>query len=247
MKQTGIWYLLKTWLRQSYDEMALLCWLSVLSALPWIGLLVVVPRCGQWVPLPEIGQVVVAVLISLLGVWCAVAVWIAVQGQIERILTKHDPDGKDFFRSLPGCFPQALKVLATIVPALVVLGVNVMLYTQMLSNHPFWLLGAIGITFWLLLMVCMVQVHLIPFLVHQNRPYRTLLGRAIKVAIWRPGQTIFVMVLQIALVYATLLAGPLLLIVPGMVAMLQVLSLLILLEDWRDPYEPTEAARKSQH
>ena len=69
----------------------------------------------------------------------------------------------------------------------------------------------------------------------------TVFRRAAVVALWKPVRTLTLLLIQIAFA-ALALFPPLFLILPSLYAVLSNLSLLMLLEEWRDPYEKTPEA-----
>jgi len=122
------------------------------------------------------------------------------------------------------------------------LAFNLVTYPKMLSGSPVWGAAAVALVCWTALFLGMVQVHLVPFLVHQDRPFATALKRSATLAVWKPFRSFLILLVQCLSVYGSLVIPPLAFLLPGVFAVLSNLSLLILLEEWRDPYEKTPEA-----
>ena len=242
-REKTLGYLLATWARQSYDELGKLAlangilFLAATLALAPSYLLV------RWTD-EETASFPMGLLlltVGFTGAWVIVCVWFAVNAYLERLFTFQYPTWTEALHGFGRHGAASFWTLTFFGGAVGVLAFNLWVYPVMLANHAFIRTLAIGLTLWIALFLALVQVHLIPLLVHQDRPFFTALRRAAKVAVWKPFWTLTILLIQM-LFAALYLIPPFFLIVPSLYAALSNLSLLILLEDWKDPYEKTPEA-----
>jgi uncharacterized membrane protein YesL len=179
--------------------------------------------------------------LSFLAAWWAFVLWLAMLGQTDRLLSFEYPEWRDLFRGIG-------EIMVASVGSFLLLGIvggvlvfNLAIYPIMFSEAP--VLKAIGqtLTSWMLLLLGMAQVHFIPILVHQKKPVWISIKRAIVLALLHPFRTILVLVMQ-GLLFVGSMIPPFGFLLPGLAAFLGVLSLLLLLDEWRDPYEKTAEA-----
>lgn len=235
-------YLLKQWLRQSYDE---------LGPIVLCGLFLIVMLFGAFAPLALIGSnpatlvgastppALLQLVFALFGLaGCALA-WFAVIGYMDKILSFQYPTWSTLPGGLIRHLSPALATLLFLGLGASVLAFNLIMYPRMFPERPFLRLFGMAVTLWMGLFLGMVQVHLAPFLTHQGNPFRVALKRSAMVALWKPFRTAFILGVQTLFAMLCIQAPPLVLVLPGVFAALSVLSLLILLDEWRDPYEQT--------
>lgn len=241
----SIGYLALQWLRQSYDELGLILLLDLylfivimLAFVPaglaaWLGEEQLLAY-DQW-NLAQIG-------LFLLGIWLSLNGWLALNHHCALILAFQYPPWSLFWTSYPRFLKKSLLYTLILGGATAILLFDAIVFPKMFPAQPMISLTAVALAFWLLLFLGMIQVHLIPFLVYQDRPFGTAMKRAATVALWKPIRTLFILLLQGVFVLSCLRFPPLIFILPGAYAILSVLSLLILLDEWRDPYEKTPEA-----
>ncbi len=238
-------FLLGQWLRQGYDELgtALLLGfylLIVCSAAfaPAIGVLVWLP--SEQITLFQFGWLHLPLV--LMGGWLSITAWLALNRHFEQVLTFQYPTWKTFWSSYLRSLIRSLWTTLLLGGGFGVLAFDVMMFPRMLAGIPYAGLVAVSTSLWIALFLAMIQVHLIPFLVHQDRPFLTALKRAAMVAVWKPIRTLFILGIEMLFAYTCHQIPPLILILPGLYSILSLLSLLILLDEWRDPYEKTPEA-----
>jgi hypothetical protein len=236
-------YLLSTWARQSYDELGKLVLLNGIlfaaTALVFTPTYFLAGLMDEGTPFFPAG--VLLILLGAFDLWVVLWIWFLVNAYLEKIFTFQYPGFREAFSDCGRRAVTSLGTLAFLGGTTGILAFNLWTYPAMLSNSPFLRFLALGVTLWVGLFLALVQVHLIPFLVHQDRPFFTALRRAAKVAVWKPFWTLTILLIQM-LFAALYLIPPFFLIVPSLYAALSNLSLLILLEDWKDPYEKTPEA-----
>lgn len=175
-----------------------------------------------------------------LGLWCACWGWLAFHQSIHELLSGGDPAWSDFLQELRKSFRKSIPFFSF--PAVVggVLVFNLLVYPVLLETRPILKLAAMTLTVWMLLFLGMVQVHLAPILAIQESSFGTALRRAVRVSLWGPFRSLLMLVFEVAA--AVLFFPPLCFILPGMAVMANTLHLMILLEEWKDPYERTAEA-----
>jgi len=237
-------FLLFNWIRQSWDELGPLMLGSLfLFVLALFGLL---PSAAYMSILtvrepPFLPYGVIFLLFCFLGLWLVVCAWFSVNRYVEQILTFQYPSWTTLFTSFPRYILTSLWTLLFFGTVLTVLLFNLTTYPRMFSGSPLLEVTAVSLTGWIILFVALVQVHAIPFLVHQDRPFLTAVRRAALVTVWKPFRSAFIFLIEI-LFFPFSFLPPLCFVLPGVFAVLSNLSLLILLEEWRDPYEKTPEA-----
>ncbi len=235
-------YFLKQWIRQSWDHLgslfliACLFFLTVSMAVaPSAGVLAYYDN--KEMPVFPGGLILFASL--CVGLWGICLGWLAFHKSVDQLLGFQDFDWTDYLKNLL-IYPLKSVLLALFLAVgIAVLLFNLITYPKILVGYPLLRGAALMVTSWMLLFLGLVQIHLVSFLTHQDRPFRTALGRAIKVTVWKPFRTFFLLCLEIP---AVLFIPPFCFILPGVVVTANQLSLLILLEDWQDPYEKTTEA-----
>ncbi len=241
-------YLLAQWLRQGYDELgaALLLGfylLLVCSAVfaPAVGVLTLYPA-GQ-ITLFQFGWLHLPLLI--IGGWFSVAAWFSLNCHLEQVLTFQYPTWKTFWSSYPRCLARSFWPVLFLGGGFGILAFDILMFPRMLTGIPYAGFAAVSVALWIALFLGMTQVHLIPFLVHQDRPFLTAFKRAALVAVWKPVRTLFILLIEMIFAYTCLQIPPLILMLPGLYSILSLLSLLILLDEWHDPYEKTPEATRA--
>jgi uncharacterized membrane protein YesL len=238
-------FLLGQWLRQGYDELGTalllgfyLFFVGSVAFLPAVGMLALLPS-GElslfqfgWFHLPLV----------VVGGWLSLAAWLSLNCHLDQVLTFQYPTWRTFWAAYPRCLVRSLWTALLLGGGFGVLAFDMVMFPRMLSGIPYAGLAAVSVALWLALFLGMVQVHLIPFLVHQDRPFLTALKRATLVAVWKPLRTLFILVIEMLFAYTCFRIPPLFLMLPGLYSILSLLSLLILLDEWRDPYEKTPEA-----
>ncbi|NUN96616.1 MAG: hypothetical protein HUU16_10630 [Candidatus Omnitrophica bacterium] len=235
-------YLLKQWLRQAYDELgaAVLCGAFLIAIL--FAAFAPLALVGSHLPTPgsaPTSTVVLQIVLALCGLSVSVMAWFAVLGYFDLILSFQYPAWSDLPTGLLRFPIPALTTLLVLGFGFGVLAFNLAVYPRMFPQWPLVRMLGMAVTLWMGLFLGMVQVHLGPFLVHQKRPFWVALKRSAMVALWKPFRTAFIFGIQALFAVLCLQAPPLLLVLPGVFAALSVLSLLILLDEWRDPYQQT--------
>lgn len=238
-------YLIRQWMRQAYDEVGAVIFVStsfflvvVISLSPAVFVLAGLPNSAVdplWVSALHCG------LLGI-GLWFVTAAWLALHRHTEQILTFQYPDWWEFWRAFPGYLLKALWAFLVVFGGMAVLVFNLSMYPSLFREHPVPLLLSMAVTLWLLLFLGLIQVHLFPLLVHQERPFRVALKRAVMVAAWKPVRTFLILLLEGLFLLLCVVLPFLFFLVPGAVTILSNLSLLILLDEWRDPYEKTPEA-----
>ena len=247
VNKTTVGYLLFNWIRQSWDEMGPLLlgsflYYSLVIA-GFVPAVVFVKLLGdKTTSLFPFG--VILIVLSVFSIWVAVCGWFSLNRYVEQVLTFQYPAWTALFTSLPRCILPSLKFSLLAGIATAVLFFNLYAYPKMFAQFPMLRLVAVTLTLWIALYFALVQVHLIPFLVHQDCAFFTALKRAAMVVLWKPFRTFWVLVLEILFIVPSLFP-PFAFIFPGIYAVLSNLSLLILLEDWQDPYEKTREALRA--
>jgi uncharacterized membrane protein YesL len=238
-------YLVKHWMRQSYDEAGPLLLGGFYFLLVTFAAFAPTALSGQdvegesGISLPH-GALQAG--FALFGIWIVMTGWLALNRYIEQILTFQYPGWLAYWVSFPRFLLTSLWLVLFFGAGFGVLAFDFLTYPQMLASMPYVRLLAISVTLWMVLLLAMVEVHLVPFLVHQNRPFWTALKRAALVAVWKPLRTLLLLGIEVFFVLVCLRTPPLIFILPGAFAVLANLSLLILLDEWRDPYEKTPEA-----
>ncbi|MCB9783037.1 MAG: hypothetical protein H6751_08755 [Candidatus Omnitrophica bacterium] len=236
-------FYLAQWFRQCWDNLGRIFLISVLlfitAAAAWSPMAAYLSWTDEKTlsPLPGFALLLVALT---LGCWGMCLGWLALHREADRLLAFEDSGWVDFFRGMKSLAFPSLGYFLLVGGVGGVLVFNAAVYPRMLADHPALRAVALAVTGWMLLFLGMVQVHLTAFLVHQDRPFPVALKRAAKVAIGRPFRSLFLLALQ--LLTLVLFFPPLCFILPGMVAMANQMSLAILLEEWKDPYEKTPEA-----
>lgn len=238
-------FLLGQWLRQGYDELgtALLLGFYLLIACsvafaPAVGILVWFP--SEQFNLSQFGWMHLPLV--LVGGWLSLTAWLALNRHCEQVLTFQYPTWKTFWVAYPKYLVHSLWTTLLLAGGFGVLTFDTLIFPKMLAGIPYAGMIAVSFSLWIGLFLGMVQVHLIPFLVHQGRPFLTGLKRAAMVAVWKPLRTLFILGIEMLFVYTCLRIPPLILLLPGLYSILSILSLLILLDEWHDPYEKTPEA-----
>src|SRR5690606_11003321 len=187
---------------------------------------------------------VIWTLLLLLGPVWVLLNWLASNRVLVQTLTFKDPAWRELL-------PEAPRLIrgAPWLPGFIGLGGGLLLfnwvvYPQMLTGWPWLKLGALAVTGWMMVLVGMIQVHLVPFMAHQHCPFPVALRRSATVAFLNPFRTFSILVGQIVLLALSLIP-PMGFLLPGLYATLSLLSLLILLGDWQDPYEKTAEALRA--
>jgi len=243
-----IGYLLFNWIRQSWDEMGCLLLGSFLFSVPFfVGILfpcsVLARQFGETGP-PPLASLAPFFVLMFLGLWVVLCAWCSLNRYVEQILTFQYPAWTELFRSLPRYILPSLKILLFLGICFGVLAFNAFTYPKMLPEMPLVRLVAVTLTVWVILIVAILQVHLAPFIVHQDRPFFTLVKRAGLIALWKPFRSLLILVFQVFAILFSFVP-PFCFVLPGIYAVLSNLSLLILLEDWHDPYEKTREALRA--
>ena len=241
-------YLLEQWLRQGYDELGTALLVGVYLLLvcaaafaPAVGVLTLYPAEQMtlfqfsWMHLP----------LLILGGWLSLAAWFSVNRHLEQVLTFQYPTWKTFWSSYPHCLARSFWTALLLGGGYGILAFDILMFPKMLAGIPYAGLAAVSVALWIALFLGMTQVHLIPFLIHQDRPFLTALKRAALVAVWKPVRTLFILVLEMVFAYTCLRIPPLILMLPCLYSILSLLSLLILLDEWHDPYEKTPEATRA--
>ena len=238
-------FLLGQWLRQGYDELgtALLLgfYLLIVCSAAFTPAIVIL----AWLPSEEInfsqfGWMHLPLL--LVGGWLSLTAWLALSRHCEQVLTFQYPTWITFWVAYPRYLVQSLWTTLLLGGGFGVLVFDILMFPRMLEGIPYAGLVAVSFSLWIGLFLGMVQVHLIPFLVHQDRPFLIALKRAAMVAVWKPLRTLFILSIEMLFAYTCLRIPPLILLLPGLYSILSILSLLILLDEWHDPYEKTPEA-----
>jgi len=240
----GFGYLFRTWLRQSWDEMGpliagsfLWCALGAIgfgAARLYMGVVSEVPRVVE--------NPVISILVpSFIWLWTLSLGWCVLNGYVERILTFQHPTWRFLITSTARFLFPSLWVALYLGIGLGAVGFNLVVYQDMFRGAPALRVGAVTLTLWIGVFLLMIQVHLVPFLVHQDKPFLVALKRAAMVAVWKPFRTLSILALGVLLL-PLMAFPPMCFLTPGVFAVLSNLSLLILLEEWRDPYEKTPEA-----
>lgn len=238
-------YLIFQWLRQAYDELGLILLLDLY--LLAVFMLSFAPA-GLFAWLEEQSLLafdewnVVQMMLFLLGMWLSLNGWLALNHHFSQILTFQYPSWSLFWSSYLSFMKKSFFCTLVLGGGAGILIFDALVFPRMFPGQPLVSLTAVALAFWLLLFLGMVQVHLVPFLACQERPFGVAVKRAVTVALWKPVRTLFILLIQGAFILSCLRLPPLIFILPGAYAILSVLSLLILLDEWRDPYEKTPEA-----
>lgn len=238
-------YLLGQWIRQGYDELGTALMLgfyllitSSLAFSPAVMVLAFVP--SEQFSLFPVGWVHLLLLVA--GGWLSLVAWLALNRHMEEVLTFQYPTWRTFWTSFTRYWLRALWTMLLLGGGFGILAFDVVMFPRMLEGIPYASLAAVSVTLWIALFLGMAQIHLVPFLVHQDRPFLVALKRATLVAVWKPIRTLFILLVEMLIVYTCFRIPPFILILPGLYSILSLLSLLILLDEWQDPYEKTPEA-----
>jgi uncharacterized membrane protein YesL len=241
-EKMSIFYLLRHWLRQSYDEAGPILlggfFFTVAAFAASAPAFLLAARGAQGSGALLMGEIVLASFAA----WMTTCAWLSLNRYLEQILTFQYPGWFLFWRVFPRYLAKALGMVLLLGGGAGILAFDFLAYPKMLASLPFLRWTAITLTAWMAIFLFIVQVHLAPFLVHQERSFFTALKRAAMVAAWRPFRALFLLVIQGILFLSCLQVPPLVFLVPGLFAVLTNLSLLVLLDEWRDPYEKTSEA-----
>ena len=238
-------YFLGQWAHQCWDHLGYLFllgglfFLTVSSAFGLFGCVSTYYSEGS-LPFWPGGCLLLAGLV--IGFWGCCLGWLAFHKSIDQILRFEDFEWLDYLRHLKTYLKESVLLAICLGGSVTILVFNLFAYRQMLRNDPILRGIALAGTLWMLLFVGMIQVHLVPFLTHQECPFRTALGRAIKVTLWKPFRTLFLLFLEMP---AVLFIPPFCFILPSIAVVANQLSLMILLDDWEDPYEKTSEALRA--
>lgn len=236
-------YFLRTWMHQSWDLIGPMLPVHSLFFVLVVGGFVpagsfLAYADARTLPFLPWGMVFLASL--GLGLWCACWGWLAFHRSMRELLSGGDPVWSDFFQELRAVFRTSIPFFSFLTFTGGVLAFNLFVYPTIFASQPALRLAAMTFTVWMLLFLGMVQVHLAAFLAIQEAPFRVALKRAVQVAFWAPFRSLLVLGFEAAT--AVLFFPPLCFILPGMAVTANTLHLMILLEDWKDPYERTAEA-----